>query len=333
MCRIPVPLFFLSLSVFLVCGLETACGKETFWPQPSFLGQTVPPESASLTCASKAVESDGYPPLMLQQQQHAKPWQLQIFPDGHIFPAYLAGVNESRLGCVWNKDDDRGWIWDITLGGQAPLLRYGNTDKILPEGFQFDIEGSVHLRLDIEHERDMDAGDYHFGLPISYGTKMWQFKTGYYHVSSHLGDERMLRLKELGYDAPYGRTNYVREAWIFGVAFRPHQDIRLYAEADLAFWKGEGTNQWHFQFGAEYCPIYPDAGGWHGRPFFAIHTRLMEERNYDGNLNIQCGWMWRGSRNQIFRLGLQYFTGISEQFEYMYTKRENKLGLGMWYDF
>jgi len=247
-----------------------------------------------------------------------------------MYPAYLAGVNESRFGSTWNKDDDLGWIWDITLGGQMPILRYGTRNSVLPEGFQLDIEGSVHLRLDIKRARDMDANDFRFGIPISYAVKNWQFKTGYYHLSSHLGDERILRLNNEGYDSPWDRTNYVREAWILGVAYRPYRDVRLYAEADFAFWLGEGTKPWHFQFGAEYSPIAPT--GWIGRPFAAIHTRLLQERNYDGNLCIQCGWQWRGSRNQLFRVGLQYFTGISEQYEYLYVKRENKVGIGLWLD-
>jgi len=246
-------------------------------------------------------------------------------------PAYLAGANESRFGSVWNKADDLGWIWDITLGGQAPLLRYGTRNSVLPEGFQLDIEGSAHLRLDIERGRDLDAADFRFGAPISFAVKNWQFKTGYYHVSSHLGDERILRLQGEGLAFPYGRTNYVREAWILGVAYRPHSDIRLYAEADFAFWLGEETKPWHFQFGAEYSPMAP-TGNWVGRPFAAIHTRLLQERNYDGYLCFQCGWQWRGPKNQIIRVGLQYFTGISEQYEYLYTKRENKLGIGLWLD-
>jgi len=321
-----VPFRIFPFAFVLFVGVSCpVLGKTTLWPEEqTFLGQSI----GSGTSASS--RSNGYPPLVLEPPSTT--WNWQLFPDGKMYPAYLAGANESRLGSVWNKDDDLGWIWDITLGGQMPLLRYGTRNSALPEGFQLDLEGSVHLRLDIDRARDMDASDYHFGIPISFATKQWQFKTGYYHVSSHLGDERILRLQQEERPFPYGRTNYVREAWIFGVAFRPHQDVRLYAEADLAFWLGEDTKPWQFQFGAEYSPIAP-GGGWGGRPFAAIHTRLVQERNYDGNLCVQCGWQWRGPRNQVLRIGLQYFTGISEQYEYLYTKRENKLGLGLWLDF
>ena len=270
-----------------------------------------------------------FPPLTLEQPSTA--WSWQLFPDGVMYPAYLANTKESRIGSTWNKDDKLGWIWDVTLGGQMPMLRYGTRHSVLPQGFQLDFEGSVLLRLDVERERDMDANDFRFGMPISYGTKQWQWKTGYYHLSSHLGDERMIRLHKEGQPFPYGRTNYVREAWMLGVSFRPYEDVRLYAEVDFAFWLGERTKPWHFLFGAEYSPT-TRWSDWGGQPFAAIHIRLLEERNYDGNLCIQCGWQWRGSRNQLFRIGLQYFTGISEQYEYLYTNRENKIGLGFWID-
>ena len=316
-CRIFLLLFALSVG-----GGSSVWAKMTAWSEEhTFLGQNI-------SFATPRLCSVGYPSLVLEQNSAA--WTWQLFPDGTMYPAYLASVNESRFASVWNKDDNLSWIWDITLGGQTPLLRYGTRNSGLPEGFQLDIEGSVHLRLDIERERDLDAADFRFGIPISYAVKNWQLKTGYYHLSSHLGDERILRLHD-EMEFPYGRTNYVREAWILGVAYRPNRDIRLYAEADFAFWLGEGTKPWHFQFGAEYSPIAP-AGGWVGRPFAAVHFRLLQERNYDGNFCLQCGWQWRGPRNQLLRIGLQYFTGISEQYEYLYVKRENKVGIGLWLD-
>ncbi|MGL4593220.1 MAG: DUF1207 domain-containing protein [Thermoguttaceae bacterium] len=262
---------------------------------------------------------------------NSESWQWQLLPTGLLFPNFLAGVNESRLGGVWNHEKNLGWIWDISLGGHAPILRYGTKNSLLPEGFQLDVEGAVHLRLDLEHERDMDANDFHFGIPLTFATQNWQMKFGYHHVSSHLGDERMIRLEQLG--VPHNRINYYRESLRWGVAYKPTSSTRIYGEVDLAVDFGEETKPWHFQFGAEYAPQYPVAGSFRGSPFAAIHTRLMQERNFDGSLCLQFGWQWKGSANQAFRLGFQYYTGVSEQFEYIVSGRENKFGFGFWYDF
>lgn len=256
-------------------------------------------------------------------------WRWHLLPDGFIYDSYMAGVHESRMAAVFNNDKDVDWIWDITLGGKLALLRYGNNSALFPEGFQIDVEGSSHLRLDFENEMDMDAADFRAGLPFSYGNGIWQFKTGYYHVSSHLGDERILRLQNEG--KPHYRINYVREAWIFGFSYNIRPTLRVYAEADFAFSTGECTKPWHFQFGAEYASKYPTNGFW-GKPFAAINVRLLQEHDYDGNICIQAGWQWRGTRNQVFRVGLQYFGGVSEQYEHI-AHREHKIGFGLWYDF
>jgi hypothetical protein len=266
-----------------------------------------------------------------------------MFPSGFIYPAYLAAV-QNRLGGVWNHDPNLDWIWDLTLGGRAPLLRCGNQSALFPEGWQLDLEGSVHLRLALNNGMDMEANDFRFGLPLSYGTKIWQVRTGYYHVSTHIGDERMLRYYDVT-ETPYNppvmenapkdrghRLNYYREAWLLSYAYRPTPNTRLYAEVDYAFMLGNLTKPWHFQFGAEYSPRYPALGGW-GTPFTAVNARLMQEHNFDGNLTLQTGWQWRGSQNQLFRIGVQYFTGVSEQYSFLMHPREHKVGIGVWYDF
>ena len=274
---------------------------------------------------------------------HTEYWKWQMFPDGFIYPTYLAAV-QNRLASVWNYDSKLDWIWDITLGGRAPLLRYGNNSALFPEGWQLDMEGSVHLRLNLMESTDMEANDFRFGFPLSYGTKIWQVRTGYYHVSTHIGDERMLRYYNVT-EAPYNhpmpnryardvghRINYFREAWLFSYAVRPTPNTRLYVEADYAFMRGHLTKPWHFQFGAEYSPVYPAREGW-GTPFAAINVRLMEEHDFDGNLTLQTGWQWRGTRNNLFRVGVQYFTGVSEQYSFLMHNREHKVGIGVWYDF
>ena len=314
-----------------------------------------------------AVRADNFPPIRLcpaavsstfetipvqrhtavptVQTIHTEHWSWQLFPDGFIYPNYIAAV-QNRLGAAANYDSNIDWNWDITLGGKAPLVRFGNQSVLFPEGWQLDLEGSVHLRLAFMEQMDMEANDFRAGLPISYGTKVWQFKTGYYHVSTHIGDERLLRYYDnpdpyyankkpykggRANDAPH-RLNYVREALLLSFAIRPTPNSRAYAEADYAFAMGELTKPWHFQFGLEYSPVYPARGGW-GTPYAAANVRLMQEHGFDGNITLQTGWQWRGSRNELFRLGMQYFHGVSEQYSFMYHPKEHKVGFGAWYDF
>ncbi len=270
----------------------------------------------------------GYPNYDSWSNQPLAPWKWQILPEGLIYPSYLAGPQEPRLCGVWNYERDWGWMCDATLGGRASVLRYGTQNSVLPEGFEIAVEGGAHLRLDYERDMDMLATDYRVGVPLTYGTKRFQYKLAYYHVSSHLGDEYILRKDP---NPKRDRINYVRDSIVLGIAYRPHRDIRLYGETACAFYRGDKTDPWEFQFGIEYSPNYP-SNGIYGAPFFAINAHLLQELDFGGNLTVQLGWQWRGPSNHLFRMGVQYLCGASDQYEFN-EYYESKIGMGIWFDF
>ena len=252
------------------------------------------------------------------------PWKLQLLPDGLIYRSYLAGAKESRIGCTVVHEHKLGWIWDISLGGRMGVLRWGTEDTDRPEGWQIDLEGAGLPRLDFENHRDLTAVDFRFGVPVTYGRGRYQTKLAYYHLSSHLGDEYMVR------HATLTRKNYARDVIVWGHSFFLTDDIRLYAEAGCAFFSLDGSEPWEFQFGVDYSPVRPQRR--QGSPFFAINGHLREEADFGGNLVVQTGWQWRGDSGHLFRLGMQYYSGMSDQFEF-YDQYEDKLGFGLWYDF
>ncbi len=252
-------------------------------------------------------------------------WEVQLLPDGMIYPSYLAGRKEPRLASLFTHEAGYGWLWDITLGGRVPLFRFGTTDPIHPEGFQIDMEGAALLRLDFERHRNLAATDYRAGLPISYGTRHWAYKFAYYHVSSHLGDNYLLSNFRK-------RVHYVRDELVFGVAWKPVDPMRIHAEAGWAFDTGETTEPWEFQFGAEFSPDYRPDHPWMGSPFAAVCGHLFEELDFGGYFNSQIGWQWRNKRNSRFRLGAEFYAGCDDQFQF-HNVYQKKLGFGFWYDF
>ncbi|MGL4941983.1 MAG: DUF1207 domain-containing protein [Thermoguttaceae bacterium] len=256
-------------------------------------------------------------------------WEHLFLPVGEIYPAPLADVKASRMMAAYSSDQQLGAVFDGVIGGRVGLWRYGTRQSTLPSGVQFDIEANAGLRMALDRGRDMQATDYHFGAPLTFGNPHVQFKIAYEHVSAHLGDEYILRA--LDEDTLFRRINYVRDSIVLGAAVRPHTDMRLYGEVSYAFCRGEMTKSWMLQFGAEYSPVYR-GGSRYGSPFLAIHTTLLEELDFSGNLAVQAGWQCRGSRNQLIRLGLYYLTGNDEQLEF-FDDNTSKVGVGLWYDF
>jgi hypothetical protein len=251
-------------------------------------------------------------------------WSCQVFPSGLIYRSYLAGAKEARIGCSWVYERDWGWMWDITLGGRVGVLRYGTSQASSPEGIQIDMEAAAQPRLDLEHKEDLIATDYRFGLPLTFGNRHFQTKLAAYHLSSHVGDELMVRQHSLY------RINYSRHVLVWGNSYYWTDALRLYAEAGWAFYNEGGSEPWEFQFGIEYAPPVPT--GLRPRPFFAVNSHLRQEVDYGGNLVVQSGWAWRSDGGQLFRVGVQYYTGKSDQYEF-FNQFEDKIGFGMWYDF
>ena len=125
-------------------------------PQQPMLGATAlpfteasPPAATSSPPAS-AFESGG--PWLTNSNDC---WKWQFAPNGLLYPSYLAGQKESRMGTQAVYVRDYGWEWDSTLGGRAGLFRYGSDDPVHPEGWQLDVEGAAFPRLDLMREREL----------------------------------------------------------------------------------------------------------------------------------------------------------------------------------
>ncbi len=252
----------------------------------------------------------------------AVPWTWQALPDGLMFKNYLAGLEEGRLGSQLYYNQTVGWTWDASLGGHVGLIRYGTQDPAWPEGWQLDVDGAALPRLD--STRSMVSTDFRAGFPLTHREGPWEFKFGYYHLSSHLGD---LYIEN---HPGVMRLPYLREQLVLGVAYRPIPDLRFYSEANWAFALGGGSQPWEFQFGIDYSPSQPN--GFWGAPFAAINSKIEEDLNYSGNVNFEAGWQWRGPTGHTLRTGIDYFDGYSFQRQF-YNVYQQFIGAGVWYDF
>ena len=275
---------------------------------------------------NNARDGDTFYERWVMTDSQSSAWTSQVLPLGLMYPSYLAGRKEPRLQSIITYDNGYGTLWDITLGGRAPIFRYGTNDPVRPEGWEIELEGAALLRLDWERHRNLAATDYRAGIPLVYGTKRWQIKTGYYHVSSHLGDNYLM-------DAFRPRKHYSRDSVMLGFALTPTQDVRLYAEMDYAFHTGRTTEPFEFQFGFEYSPQYvPTRSNWAARPFLATHGHLYQERDFGGYWTTQLGLQWRSASNSVLRLGAEYFMGGDDLYQFHQTF-QRKIGGGIWYDF
>ncbi len=254
-------------------------------------------------------------------------WGWTVLPLGILYRAYLADVTASRMALhishVADHVDEPGSMFDGTLGGRKGLIRYGNRNPFRPEGFQLDVEAAAHVRLSFEDSMDVQATDYRAGVPLTYGWGNKQIKFGYWHISSHIGDEYLLKHPN------FDRLNYAKDSLVLGYSHYVTNEWRLYAETSWAFWS-DIAKPWEFQFGTEYAPMCPT--GIYGAPFAAFNVQLREELDFSGFFAAQTGWAWRGQAGGLLRLGLHYYNGKANQ-RSLYNQFERQIGVAMWYDY
>ncbi len=314
-------------------GAPAPYGSQTLTAQANSLPGYVPPNNANASTGrnlpgigepnNSYLDLDTYPtdPNVLYGREE---WTWQLLPTNLIYKSYLAGLKESRFASQQVYIENDGWVWDAVLGARVGLVRFGNQDPVRPDGFQIDAEGSTQARLDITNDVDMRSADFRGGLPLTFGNGPFRTKIGYYHLSSHLGDEFLLA------HPGYNRLNYSRDCIVAGETVFLTDRLRVYAEMAWAF-HSDVSKPWEFQFGLDYSPVAPT--GFKGAPFFAINGHLRQELNYSGNLVVEAGWAWMGDQNtHLVRMGFLYFNGMSNQYSF-YNRFEQQFGIAVWYDY
>lgn len=330
----------LGKSICVWLTLSIAVGGHLLASQPSsdshetpsdsiLLGSTATEELVPTDYASSEIAGDHVTPASGSTWDNVcvkcpSDYELILLPDQILYPSYLAGKREPRFAGIWQYDPELGWRWDAVLGGRAGILRYGTRDPHHPEGFQLDIEGAAFVRLNLEDEKDVDATDYRFGVPFTYRNGDWDYKFAYYHISSHVGDEFLVKNQD------FIPNNYSRDSLVLGAAYRPLEDVRVYSEAGWAFFDSGPARPWEVQFGIEYATQRP-TDIW-GAPYAAVNARLREEVDFGGNVILQFGWQWVGANIRRFRMGFHFQNGDTDQVIFI-PESEQQVGFGLYYDY
>jgi len=325
--RLPQALaVLLALLVVATPGLVAA--EDLFDPYgaPMISLPSVLPASDNAPLQRTAVaarEHDDFPGPPVGVLPASSDWEWHVRPTGFIYHTYWANAQEPRMSTQLVDETDNGPLADSMLGGRLGLIRYGPRDRA--EGFQLDILVGASLRQDPDQGLDVVSTDFRVDIPFTYGIGPHRFKFGYYHVSSHTGDEFLLK------NPSHVRLNFYRDVLVLGYSYYATPKIRLYTEAGWAF-ASEFSEPWEFQFGLDYGPAGPTGG--RGAPFFAVNVHLRQELDFSGNLAVQAGWAWRGRQpgDGTLRTGLYYYNGGSPQFSF-FRENEQQTGWGLWYDF
>ncbi len=271
--------------------------------------------------------SDGDAAIFEDEPQHrfGEYFEFQVLPKGLLYRSYIAGEKEPRFNAIWLNESRRGLVWETQLGGRVGLLGYTNFDEANPRAWQLDLEGGAQARVDPQQQSDLEAVDYRFGFLSTWRFGRNAYKAGYYHLSSHIGDEYLLR------NPGFQRLNYVRDSAIVGMTHSLTDDMQIYGEVAYAAGHEDGAEPLELQYGYQYTPLR--AYGLKGAPYFGINGHTRQDFHWITSVNTVAGWQWRGEEsNHLFRLGLQYYSGPALQWQFA-GRNETLCGAGMWFDY
>jgi hypothetical protein len=249
-----------------------------------------------------------------------------LLPGTLLYHSYLAGEKEPRIGLSVLSDSERGWLWESALGGRVGILRRGALGLYPANAWQIDLEAAALARVSpSEASAPLQATDYRIGIQWTRRTGPFAYKAGYYHISSHVGDEYLIA------NPGFTRINYVRDSLVFGVTRDVVPDAQVYGEIGYAIGADGGAEPLEFQFGAQYNPTRDT--GLRGAPFAAVNVHLRQEVDFGGGINMMAGWRWRNAENgRLLRVGLQYYNGKSIQYEF-FDESQQLFGYGVWFDY
>ncbi len=254
-------------------------------------------------------------------------YEYKMLPGSLLYHSYLAGEKEPRMQFLqlYDMKSDRR-LWEAVLGGRVGLFRYGQLGPKPQEAFQLDLEGAVFARvLPDEPSAMLESSDYRAGLLGTWRFGNEAYKAGYYHISSHAGDEFLLA------NPAFNRLNYVRDSLIVGTSRDFADAYRLYGEIAYAIGAQGGALPWELQFGGEYTPAM--GPGLKGAPFAAVNSHYREEFGSRLGVNFNAGWGWQDEETlHRLRLGLNLYSGPSLNYQ-RFDQYESLIGGGIWFDF
>lgn len=245
------------------------------------------------------------------------------FPGRSLFTPLLADPRWPRFSLSYQyyiDDDELDHVAAPDFGELFPLLHYNPN---WGGSWEVGIQAGVFAIFDLASESfDLINADYRVGIPITYARGSWAAMFRFYHQSSHLGDEFLLRNRDdrinvsyegvhlLGsYDLPYG--------------------FRVYGGGGYLVRTDPGSlGRGSVQMGVEYAG---DDLGWEfAIPVIGVDLQLEEESNWRPNVSPRTGLQF----GEPFGLGrnlqvlLEYFDGRSPNGQF-YDRTIRYIGLGV----
>jgi hypothetical protein len=192
----------------------------------------------------------------------------------------------------------------VSFGGVFPLLE---DDAPWGGRWQIGVLGSVFALFDrASVSQDLINNDYFVGVPINWRKGRWSAQARYYHQSSHLGDEFLLR----GTGTP--RINLSFEVADLRLSYDIDEEFRVYGGGGRVLRSEPHLHPWLAQLGGEYTADWTFLRDTL-RPVAGLDLQAREFQDWTPDLSLRAGVQLdnRLVAGRKVQLLLEYYNGKS----------------------
>jgi len=249
---------------------------------------------------------------------------VELFPRQKLFASLLADPRWPRSGIAYQRyvgDSELRNVGGAAFGESFPIAGGG---ALLGGRWELGIQGSVFSIFDLDAaSMDLVNSDFLGGVTFAWRKGPFATMLRFFHQSSHLGDEYLLRNR-------VDRINLSFEEldWLFAIdlldAFRPYAGVGVLVRRDPA-----DIDRWSLQVGVDAQSPWR-LGSTPLRPVASIDLQFREESGWQTDLSIVAGVQLESARLGRLRLRmlLEYYRGRSPNGQF-FERRIDTVGFGM----
>jgi hypothetical protein len=250
--------------------------------------------------------------------------EAEAFPTGDLFRPLLADPKQPQFFVSVNRLKSSGLKYtmaSVGFGETFGLYRFFGTRE--GNGLQLSMEGALFALFNLSTpSSDLINADYTIGIPVTYrhGDNSLRFR--FYHQSSHLGDELLLRANHPD------RVNLSYEA-IELIYSREWRGWRVYGGGEyLVHKEPDDLKPTSAHWGLEYRGSKPLVRN--GRPIVGVDMKCLEEHDWAIDTSVKAGLEF-GHPNpgqRRLRLMAEWYKGFDPHGQF-YNNKVEYYGLGV----
>jgi hypothetical protein len=246
-----------------------------------------------------------------------------VFPQRELFAPLLADPRWPHFSAAyqWYVDDDELTNVGATVfGGTFGLLR---SPKRPYGAFELGFQAGVFSVFDLDSDSmDLVNSDFMVGLTVSHQIGELTSMLRFYHQSSHLGDEYLLRNR-------VNRVNLSYEVLDLLLSYDPTNWLRLYGGGGLLVHREPSLDRGLAECGVELLSPMAFLSG-HLRPLAAADLQFRQESDWNLDLSTRFGVQIEHPTLRRLRVQIlgEYYRGRSPNGQF-YGRRIETLGVGV----